>query len=266
MTRALPRASLHSAPLVRFLTEHALLEPQPAQGHVGERLGQWLDFRQAIPLHALLQSGDQPVAAPPARAVANADAVRAHVDKTRELLSASILHAAPVPGTPRIPLPTDAPEQPLKLSQAWEHYRRYASTHQRQMESSIETLRTQVRATVAHASTALHQLALLDAAYEQALHEREARLLASLPAKMEIRFMHLAGSAPAPAEPDAETPPAPTDKRAKTQAQPASPKPQPKPDWLLQFESELQQALLAELDLRLQPVLGLVDAYQVQQP
>lgn len=262
MTRALPRASLHSAPLVRFLTEHALLEPQPAQDNVGERLGQWLDFRQAIPLHALLQSGDQPVAAPPARAVADASVVRAHVDKTRELLSASILHAAPVPGTPRIPLPTDAPERPLKLSQAWEPYRRYAGTHQRQMESSIETLRTQVRATVAHASAALHQLALLDAAYEQALREREARLLASLQAKMEIRFMHLAGSAPAPAEPEPEAPPTPMDKSAKTKA-PSAP---PKPDWLLQVESELQQALLAELDLRLQPVLGLVDAYQAQQP
>jgi hypothetical protein len=57
MTRALPRASLHSAPLVRFLAERALLEPVPAPDHVGERLGQWLDFRQAIPLHALLQAG-----------------------------------------------------------------------------------------------------------------------------------------------------------------------------------------------------------------
>ncbi len=259
MTRALPRASLHSAPLVRFLTEHALLAPQPAQDHVGERLGQWLDFRQAIPLHALLQSGDQPMAAPPARVVADADAVRAHVDKTRELLSASILHAAPVPGTPRLALPADAPEQPLKLSQAWEPYRRYAATHQRQMETCIDTLRTQVRATVAHASAALHQLALLDAAYEQALREREARLLASLPAKMELRFMHLAGSAPALAVPEPETSPTAS---AKTKAPPAP----SKPDWLLQFEGELQQALLAELDLRLQPVLGLADAYQAQQP
>jgi hypothetical protein len=128
------------------------------------------------------------------------------------------------------------------------------------MESSLETLRTQVRATVAHASSALHQLALLDAAYEQALRERETRLLASLPAKMEIRFMQLAGSAPAEAVPEPETHmPA----RAKTQA---LPQPEAKPDWLLQFESELQQALLAELDLRLQPVLGLADAYQATHP
>ncbi len=259
MTRALPRASIHSAPLVRFLTEHALIEPQPAQDNVGERLGQWLDFRQAIPLHALLQTGEQPVATPPARAVADANTVRAHVDKTRALLTASILHAAPVPGTPRITLPTDAPEQPLKLAQAWEPYQRYASTHQRQMASTIETLRTQVRATVAHASSALHQLALIDAAYEQALRERETRLLASLPAKMEIRFMQLAGTAPAQAAPETVTP---TGTSAKTKAPPAP----PKPDWLLQFEGELQQALLAELDLRLQPVFGLADAYQATPP
>ncbi len=257
MTRALPRASLHSAALVRFLAERALLDAVPATDHVGERLGQWLDFRQAIPLHALLQAGEQPVAAPERRTVADAATVRAHIDKTRALLSASILHAAPVPGTPRIALPADAPERPLKASQAWEPYRRYASTHQRQMESSLETLRTQVRATVAHASAALHQLALLDAAYAQALREREARLLASLPAKMEIRFMQLAGTAQA--RPEAEAPAgtgAPTPAGAKL----------PKPDWLLQFESELQQALLAELDLRLQPVLGLADAYQATHP
>ena len=259
MTRALPRASLHSAPLVRFLTEHALLTPQPAQDNVGERLGQWLDFRQAIPLHALLQTPEPPPAAAPRRAVADATAVRAHVDQTRALLTASILHASPVPGTPRIPLPADAPAQPLQLAQAWEPYRRYTSTHQRLMAASIEALRTQVRATVAHASSALHQLALLDAAYAQALGEREARLLASLPAKMEIRFMHLASSAAAEARPSAEGP-VPATGKAPAPSTPA------KPDWLLQFEGELQQALLAELDLRLQPVLGLVDAYQAKHP
>jgi hypothetical protein len=243
---------------VRFLTEHALLEPQFAPDNVGERLGQWLDFRQAIPLHALLQSGEPPATPAPTRAVADAATVRAHVDKTRALLSESILRAAPVPGTPRIPLPTNAPERPLKLAQAWEPYRRYASTHQRQMESCIETLRTQVRATVAHGGAALHHLALLDAAYEQALREREARLLASLPAKLEVRFMQLAGSAPAEAAPPETSPAASAHRQAPTAA--------PKPDWLMQFEDELQQALLAELDLRLQPVLGLVDAYQAKHP
>jgi len=125
------------------------------------------------------------------------------------------------------------------------------------MESSLETLRTQVRATVAHASAALHQLALLDAAYAQALREREARLLASLPAKMEIRFMQLASAAQA--QPEADT-------FADTAASTPPAARLPKPDWLLQFESELQQALLAELDLRLQPVLGLADAYQATHP
>jgi len=264
MTRALPRASIHSAPLVRFLTEHALLQPMPSQDNVGERLGQWLDFRQAIPLHALLQPGQPPMAAPPQRPVANATTVRAHVEHTRERLSASIVHAAPLPGTPRIPLPHEAPEQPIDLSQAWEPYRRYASTHQRQMAASIETLRTQVRATVAHGGAALHQLALLDAAYEHALRERETRLLASLPAKLEIRFRQLAGSAPPPAAPQAETPAGANTRSA--QASPALPQPESKPDWLLQFEGQLQQALLAELDLRLQPVLGLADAYQATSP
>ena len=48
MTRALPRAHLHSSRLVRFLTENAMLDAVQATEDVGQKLGDWLDFRQAI--------------------------------------------------------------------------------------------------------------------------------------------------------------------------------------------------------------------------
>ena len=43
----------------------------------------------------------------------------------------------------------------------------------------------------------------------------------------------------------------------------AAPEPaQPQPAWLVQLAAEFEQALLAELDLRLQPIAGMADALE----
>ena len=60
MTRALPRAPIHSSRLVRFLTENALFGAAQSSEGVGQKLGDWLDFRQAIALHAVLHP-EQPI-------------------------------------------------------------------------------------------------------------------------------------------------------------------------------------------------------------
>ena len=48
MTRHLPRAHLTDAHLLRFLTENGMLNAVPLTEDIGQRLGQWLNFRQAI--------------------------------------------------------------------------------------------------------------------------------------------------------------------------------------------------------------------------
>lgn len=83
----------------------------------------------------------------------------------------------------------------------------------------------------------------LDAAFEGILVEREARLLSTIPSLMEKRFNQL--------------------RKAHLQTQPTDDAPDlwMKPGaWMARFCAELQTVLLAELDLRLQPAVGLLEA------
>ena len=93
---------------------------------------------------------------------------------------------------------------------------------------AIDALRGHLRQTLAQATPRLAQLAALDAVLDQMLGGREQKLLAGVPAWLKARFEQLRQSHP--------------------------------DDWPPLFEHELQQTLLAELDLRLQPLLGLVEA------
>jgi hypothetical protein len=101
---------------------------------------------------------------------------------------------------------------------------------QRQMGQSITALRDEVRRVVSPVSPRLRQLAGLDAALEQVIAPREQQLLQALPALLERRFEHLkAGDG-----------------------------------GLAHFARDWREALRAELDLRLEPVAGLVDALNTE--
>ena len=95
------------------------------------------------------------------------------------------------------------------------------------MELRIDALRAHVRRQLAGRSPALAQLAALDAAMAQLLAERLERALAAVPDLLERRCMQL---------------------RAGGVADVAA------------WGRELQDLLLAELEARLEPVVGLVEA------
>lgn len=100
-------------------------------------------------------------------------------------------------------------------------FRRQVQQHQHAMASRIGPLRSRVRTALENAGTDLARLAALDAALERALGRREQQLLASLPARLERHFER----GPTPA-----------------------------------FGHHIQGVLLAELELRLQPIAGLIEA------
>jgi len=252
MTRALPRAHLHSSRLVRFLTENAMIEAVQVQGDVGQKLGDWLDFRQAIALHGLLNHEPQAPSSVPAHqrraALMTPEALSRHVDKFKASLEQSIAQGAPSgTGLTRIDMPPATLDEPIEPKIAFEPYRRFYAAHQRQMETQVRTLRSQVRGQLAKSTPAMQQLAALDANFENILSEREAMLLGKVPKLLEKRFtqalkQHLKKQAEAVAE-DANAP------RLKPDA------------WLLPWRQQVRTALLAELDTRLQPALGLLEAF-----
>jgi hypothetical protein len=102
---------------------------------------------------------------------------------------------------------------------------------------SIDALRDHVRQALSRASRALAQLAALDAVLDQMLGGREQKLLSTVPAFLERRFEQLCQRSQS--GPEAAQSPG---------------------DGLDVFRQEFQQALLAELDVRLEPVKGMIEA------
>lgn len=176
------------------------------------------------PLAAIrLQSVHQSIRAMPATATARrADppALASELQRVRAVLAQAIAQQVPAAEGP----PAFAP-----------YHRRHLEL-QRAMEVAIAPLRAQARQVLARASLRLRRLAALDEGMEQVLAAREHALLPTVAALLERRFLQLRPAA-------ADGGPAAADA-----------------DWLPAFEADWRQALLGELDLRLEPVKGLLEA------
>lgn len=264
MTRAAPRTHLHSSRLIRQLADMASADFPASRQGFAERLGSWLDVQDAITLSATLH--------PNAGRSANSNAATVGVDtdldgelaRLRHTLHEAIIsEGAHQGGRSRLSLPI--PGSPESFAEAGEFavYHRYYVGHQRDMDSQIGALRANLRAALARRAPAtnpqLLQLALLDAALDKALAERERSLLAAVPLLLEKRFLQLRSAhrhalTRANGAPTAIANPRPPEDDPASWLHPGG--------WLAHFRHDLQQLLLAELDLRLEPLSGLVEAYR----
>ena len=195
---------------------------------MAERLGQWLNVKEAIALHtaqaAIAAAGQAARPVPAAELAALQQRLQAELQRVRSVLAASITARDPSHRS-------DAND--LDLEFALLHQR--LNDQQRRMELSVDALRGHVRQQLARAAPALARLAALDQQMEQLFGGREQRLLTTLPAHLKARFGALRREASASGAPHDLA-------------------------WLRRFEGEFEQLLLAELDLRLQPVTGLIDS------
>lgn len=243
MTRRLQRATFNRAGLVRILSETTPETIDP-QYDFGERLGQWLDFTDALALFSVLNASTGPAAAVPASAAARN--LHDQLARVRRNLCASIHNDGVFSSAPaKIRFPTPLPGDTAASAADFTPYHRYYLAHQRDMSAAIAALRANARKALAARSPAHRQLAEVDAAFEKALTTRERNLLATIPMLLAQRFAqrhadHRASLADGPEDDPA------------TWATPGS--------WLEAFCHDAQAVLLAELDLRLKPVAGLIAA------
>lgn len=199
---------------------------------LAERLGQWLNVNEAIALRttqtAVAAAGKAAArrAAPPVDQQALHTALQQELQRVRAVLTRSIA----MRDASHRPDPDD-------LDIEWALFHQRLGDQQRRMALSVEALRGHVRQALAQTTPELAQLAALDAAMAPLLAGREARLLNTLPAFLKARFAALRQQATDPSDTATD------DLR-----------------WLLTFAHEFEQTLLAELDLRLQPVIGLIES------
>jgi hypothetical protein len=244
MAAASPRAIFSGSSLVRLLANLDLADGLPpdadpghgAQPNDAERLGSWLDWTDAIALSAVLNQGgsDRSLAvrgqaAPQTTAVAaTVEACQRVRDDLVKLATADVGYTA---GT--------RSARPLDFSS----YRSDYQAHQRAMEAAIGPLRERVRAALSDQTPSMARLAALDAVMDQALRPRERQLLAALPGRLEkhVERLQLAAGSVAFSAPDTVA-------------------------LHQRCHREMHRLLLAELDFRLEPVEGMVEALRDATP
>lgn len=232
------RLGLGSPALVRLLvglTDAAVSAPtQP----LAERLGQWLGWADAIALSGALNGAAPAVAA---GAVAEEGAGQGEY----ALLSASLRDAIEAINAP--PTRRQGPWGGAHTGKSaaapvdYPSYRQRYVAQQQKMETRIAELRARLRAMLASRTPEMARLALVDAAMEQALAPREQTLLLNVPALLEQHFNALKQAAESQETPTSQA-------------------------WLNVFRKDMQSVLLAELDLRLQPIEGLLEALRDSEP
>lgn len=122
-------------------------------------------------------------------------------------------------------------------------WRRHALEVRQAMQAELAPLRAQLRAALSAGGISQRRLAALDAVLEQALAPREQAALSALPAWLHKRFEQ-----GRPAQPEGT-------------GTPATARP-----WLQAFRQDMRRLLQAELELRLQPLLGLLEAMGTSDP
>ncbi len=241
MARGSPRTSFDSSRLIRALSDLVSTDATPPRQSFADRLGQWLDFADAIALFSALNGSTDAAGGP---ATAEHPALRDEFARVRGALLDSInTDGVLTPGKARIRLPAPAWHASTPGAADYLPYHRYYLAHQRDMGAAIAPLRASVRAGLAQRSPALRQLAALDGVLDQALAPRERSLLANVPQLLGRRFEQLH---------QAHRSALPTPDDPARWLQPGA--------WLHTFCQDMRAVLLAELELRLQPVAGLLEA------
>lgn len=217
------RTNFSSSRLVRLLGDANGAAPEAPRQDVAERLSHWVGAFDAVTLHSAHQSIQ---AQPKARAAAAPVGVAGGLDEAFQRVRSALVRSITA---------TELAEAAAQAEPVFVPYRQHCLEVQRQMELKIAPLRAQVRQALSRASPRLRQLAVLDAVFETMLAAREQKLLSTVPRHLEQRFKAL----------------------RKAQAPGAA-----AAAWAPAFAQEVQQVLLAELDVRLQPVMGLMEAWR----
>ncbi len=237
--------------LIRLLAQLSELDVPESKSAFAERLSLWLTWTDAISLSAALDGGPARTTTPPSGAPRSARAEESELARVRTALTNSIAAGcACTADTGRRTPPSPTLRDDAQAAADFATYRRRYAASQQAMESSIGPLRQRVREAVASTSNNLARLAAVDVVMEQVLSAHERGLLSTVPTRLERHFERLR-KAHEQARADMQEPDEPN-----SWVRPGG--------WLALFCKDMRSLLLAELDLRLQPVEGLLDALRQQ--
>lgn len=240
MTQTTPRATIRGPTFIRLLARlaDAADVPAPSQS-MPDRLGHWLDWRHAIALSTALDDK-------PSKVDGATQLDGAQEDACSRVRTALIQAIAGDPASAAFRQPGQgkdgAEEKDMGAPIDYSIFRQHYLTVQRRMQTAIGNLRNQLRGALAQKSAEMARLAEVDAVMEGVLGPRERQWMAQVPTLLGQRFERLRQSAQAH----------PTGAHLSQGA------------WLGVFRKDMQNLLLAELELRFQPVDGLLAALRAR--
>lgn len=224
MVQVSRRTGFTGSALTRLLARLTDIEVPEPKQAFADRLSQWLGWTDAISLSAALNGN--PAIASSSGARASGTAEEREFTRVRTALANAIAD--------------DTRNAPVDTTADFAAHRRRYLARQQAMEASIGPLRGRLRSRLASRSPDMARLAAVDVVMEQVLSAQEHRLLAAVPAMLEKHFERLRQ-----AEVD-------TDPEAGSGA------------WLNVFRKDMHDVLLAEMDIRFQPVEGLLEALRTR--
>jgi Protein of unknown function (DUF3348) len=251
MVQAPQRTALSGPALIRLLARLTGSEVAESRQSLSDRLSQWLGWTDAIALSSAL-SGPPPGVVAGARAFGSAqenECVRLRASLADAIAGDSVFAAVKRRGVAQTP-PQDAP---MAAAVDYAPFRQRYLSIQQTMETDIGNLRGRLRGLLAVRTPAMARLAIVDAVMERALSERERSLLSSVPGLLAGHFERLRQAEQARLADDDTA----ADTAARTAALPPG-------AWLDLFRKDMQSVLLAELDVRFQPVEGLLAALRTR--
>lgn len=227
MAQDSPRTSIRGSTFIRLLARLTDADASPSRSSLSERLSHWLDWTHAI---ALSTAMDRRAPAEPFGAPAFGQAEAEECARVRASLAEVIKSAG------------EGTAGELEYSAFRQRY----LTLQRRMQTATGNLRGRLRDMLAQKAPEMARLAEVDAVMERALSPREHSLLAAVPHLLGDHFERLRR--------DGQDTPADASPAESTSAG----------AWLDTFRRDMQSVLLAELDVRFQPVEGLLAALRTR--
>ncbi len=239
------RTGLSGPTLVRLLARLADADAPAPASSLSSQLSQWLGWADAIALSSALKAHAQ---AEPGTASAGGGTEAQDCARVRARLADAIAEDTAPASRRRGPARPSALTDPVDAQVDYAVHRQRYQTLQQAMETAIGGARARMRAALSAGTPAMAKLAMVDAVMERVLGAREQSLLGAVPNLLEAHFQRLRQAEAQALEAQAQAPEQPAAIRAGT--------------WLGVFRKDMQSVLLAELEIRWQPVEGLLAALQ----
>ena len=250
MFQAPPNKNVNGSRLVRVLSDLSASEPgipdiEISHKQFAQRLGLLVDLADSVTLSESLRGLHR--IAYEATSISQTEVQQEFLKQRKAAIKAITRSFEVRPGLVPFKLPIPKADFTIEEASKFEPYQRFYTLHQSEIEFKTQKLRTNIRQQISGYSFGLAQLAELDQTLSKSMTLHTRKRFSVVPKLLKLRFeqllkVHLQNVDVSEVE-----------DHPVNWAKPGA--------WLSQFYEEMQQLLLAEVEIRMQPALGLVEAF-----